>query len=62
MFQNFGSIASFKILMVVALVTCITQIIISQLIYRFSKKEDTRKDEYRKVATKNNAEDVLTAF
>lgn len=48
--------------MVVALVTCITQIIVNQLIYRFSKKEDTRKDEYRKVATKNNAEDVLTAF
>lgn len=48
--------------MVVALVTCITQIIVNQLIYRFSKKEDARKDEYRKVATKNNAEDVLTAF
>lgn len=57
MFKNIGSIASFKILSVVTLVACITQIAVNYLINRLSKNED-HKDIYVKVDTKDNNVEV----
>lgn len=62
MFKNMGSIESFKILTVVALITCVVQIIVSQLMELFSKAND-KNDSYKKVATNdnlNNGEDNAT--
>jgi len=60
MFKHIGSIASFKLLSVVAFFTCATQIIVNYLINRLSKNEDA-KDIYSKVETKddNLEEDII---
>lgn len=62
MFKSIGSIESFKILTVVAFVVCVVQIIVNQLIQRFSKN-DKVKDQYRKVVTNpENIKDDATVF
>uniref|UniRef100_A0A2S2RAT1 Major facilitator superfamily domain-containing protein 6 n=1 Tax=Sipha flava TaxID=143950 RepID=A0A2S2RAT1_9HEMI len=62
MFKTIGSIASFKILSVVAFTTCITQIIVNQLIVRWSKNGHIKDKEYSKVETKDIAEDITTTI
>jgi len=42
MFKIIGSISSFKILSVLVLITCIVQIIVNQMIDRFSKKRNIK--------------------
>lgn len=60
MFKHFGSIASFKVLSVVAFFTCVIQIIVNYILRRFSKNEDV-KDIYTKVQTKDvNIEEDVT--
>lgn len=51
MFKIIGSIASFKILSAMALVTCVTQIIVNHMVNHFCKNEDV-KDKYDIVETK----------
>jgi len=51
MFKQLGSIASYRILAVVALITGITQIVVHRLINRISEKEDIKNDS---ITTKEN--------
>ena len=53
MFKHIGSIASFKVLSVVAFFTCAVQIIVNYILKRLSKNEDA-KDIYSKVQTKDD--------
>jgi len=53
MFKHIGSIASFKLLSVVAFFTCVIQIIVNYLLKRLSKNEEV-KDIYSKVETKDD--------
>ncbi|XP_015372474.1 PREDICTED: uncharacterized protein LOC107167801 [Diuraphis noxia] len=60
MFKHIGSIASFKLLSVVAFFTCVIQIIVNYILKRLSKNEDV-KDIYSKVKTKDdNIEEDIT--
>lgn len=53
MFKNIGSIASFKLLTVIAIITCISQIIINYLINYFAENKDVN-DIYGKVETEDS--------
>lgn len=57
MFKNIGSINSFKILSVIALITCITQICVNRLINRFNKNEAAKDTVYSIVMTTDNTEE-----
>lgn len=65
MFKNIGSIASFKILSLMAFITCVIQITVNFTINRFSKNKDGRSNEvYDKVKTKesDNVDDNTTTL
>jgi len=47
MFQIIGSISSFKLLSVLVLITCIVQIIVNQMINRFSKNKNIKTTSRR---------------
>jgi len=47
MFQIIGSISSFKLLSVLLLITCIVQIIVNQVINRFSKNINIKTTSLR---------------
>jgi len=53
-FKTIGSITTFKVLSVVAGITCVTQFVVNSWINRLAKNEDV-KDVYNKVDTKDDA-------
>ncbi|KAL4085458.1 hypothetical protein QTP88_027316 [Uroleucon formosanum] len=53
MFKRIGSIASFKLLSIIAFFTCAIQIIVNYMLRRLSKNSDV-KDIYSKVQTKDD--------
>lgn len=58
MFKNIGSINYFKLLSIMSIITCITQVFVNHLISRFSRNKDVKDNVYSIVETTDNIEDT----